>query len=287
MSYFLAVDIGGTKLAAGLVEESGFVKRAKQTPTPTTLDPEKIFLDLIELIEQVLNGSKISPISCGVGCGGPMDLTSELVSPLNIPGWRNFPLRYRLEQVLGMRVFVDNDAKAIALAEGWKGAAQKEKNYIGMVVSTGIGGGIILNGHLLDGNAGNAGHIGHVIVEPNGRMCRCGARGCLEAEASGTSISAIIGKPTKYADLKMIQRSGMLVGRAVASVMNLLDLKLAVVGGSVALGFGEPFFESAQEEINRSACLDYSLNSIIVPPILKDQAPLIGAAAIARRFNSN
>src|SRR5690606_38207858 len=106
----------------------------------------------------------------------------------------------------------------------------------------GVGGGIVLEGRLLDGAAGNAGHIGHLIVEPAGRTCPCGAQGCLEAEASGTAIAARTGRPAAEAPLEERRRAGRLVGRAVASVANLLDLRLAVVAGSVALGFGPPFF---------------------------------------------
>src|SRR3546814_12132400 len=119
----------------------------------------------------------------------------ETVSPLNIGGWRGFPLRGRLVEELGIEVRIDNDAKALALGEGWRGAARGVDSYVAMVVSTGVGGGIVLDGRLLDGAAGNAGHIGHVIVETAGRWCGCGARDCLEAEASGSAIAARIGTP--------------------------------------------------------------------------------------------
>ena len=164
------------------------------------------------------------------------------VSPLNIPVWREFPLRDRLAEVTGLPVVVDNDAKALALGEGWRGAAQGESDFLAMVVSTGVGGGIVLDGRLLHGAEGNAGHIGHVIVEPDGRRCACGARGCLEAEASGTAIAATTGRPATEAGPEVRARTGRLVGRAVASVANLLDLGLACVAGSVALGFGADFF---------------------------------------------
>src|SRR6476619_3075784 len=122
-----------------------------------------------------------------------------------------------------------------------------------MVVSTGVGGGIVLDGRLLDGAEGNAGHIGHVIVEPGGMLCACGARGCLEAEASGTAIRAATRFSPADAPPEVRQRTGRLVGRAVASVANLLDLRLAVVAGSVALGYGDAFFDAAQAALDRSA----------------------------------
>src|ERR671916_1504560 len=162
---------------------------------------------------------------------GPGAWSGGGVSPLNIPAWRGFPLRSRLAAATGLPTTVDNDAKALALGEGWVGAASGARDYIAMVVSTGVGGGIVLDGRLLDGAGGNAGHIGHVIVEPDGRICGCGARGCLEAEASGTGIRAATGAVPADAPDEVRRRTGTLVGRAVASVVNLLDLRLAVVAG--------------------------------------------------------
>jgi glucokinase len=212
-----------------------------------------------------------------------MSAGGEDVSPLNIPAWRRFPLRSRLAEATGLPTFVDNDAKALALGEGWRGAAAGERNFIAMVVSTGVGGGIVLDGRLLDGAGGNAGHIGHVIVEPGGRRCECGAQGCLEAEASGTSIAAITGRPAVEAGPEVVERTGRLVGRAVASVANLLDLSLAVAGGSVALGFGEPFFAAAQAELSARARLDFSRQARIVPVGLGPSGPLVGAGAVGWR----
>ena len=157
------------------------------------------------------------------------------------------------------------------------------RDFIAMVVSTGVGGGIVLDGRLLDGAAGNAGHIGHVIVEPDGRLCGCGARGCLEAEASGTGIRAATGatRPRPARDVR--RRTGTLVGRAVASVANLLDLRLAVVAGSVALGYGDPFFAAAQDEVDARCRLEFARGARIVPAGLGDEGPLVGAAAVGWR----
>ena len=179
--------------------------------------------------------------------------------------------------------FVDNDAKALALGEGWVGAAKGCDDFIAMVVSTGVGGGIVLDGRLLNGRLGNAGHIGHVIVVPDGRDCACGGRGCLEAEASGTAIEAVTGRPARDARPEVVDRAGTLVGRAIASVVNLLDLRLAVVSGSVALGFGEPFFHAAQSEMDRLCRLDFARGAQVVPGGLGDRGPLIGAARVGLR----
>jgi glucokinase len=205
------------------------------------------------------------------------------VSPLNIAGWRGFPLRSRLVAELGLPVHVDNDAKALALGEGWIGAAAGERDFIALVVSTGVGGGIVLDGRLLDGADGNAGHLGHVIVEPEGRSCACGSRGCLEAEASGTAIAARTGRPASEADDEERARAGRLLGRALASVAALLDLRLAVAAGSVALGSGAVFFDAAQAELDRSARIEFARGTRIVPAGLGADGPLVGAAAVALR----
>jgi glucokinase len=278
----LAVDIGGTKLAVGIVDESGRLTDRVQVPTPQTEDPEAVFGALLGLVDR-LAVAPAGAVVCGVGSGGPMSRDGDEVSPVHIPAWRRFPLRRRLATATGLPTFVDNDAKAVALGEGWVGAAAGCDAFIGMVVSTGVGGGIVLDGRLLGGRAGNAGHIGHVIVEPEGRPCFCGGRGCLEAEASGRAIEVITGRPAAEAGPEVVARTGMLVGRAVASVANLLDLGLAVAAGSVALGFGEPFFGAAQAEIDARARLDFARGTRIVPAALGSAAPLIGAAAVGVR----
>jgi glucokinase len=274
----IAVDVGGTKLAAGVVRGDGTLVARLETPTPADADAETIFDALRALVDRI---QAPDALAVGVGCGGPMDAHGEHVSPLNIHGWRGFPLRARLAAHTKLPVWVDNDAKALALGEGWTGAARGARNYVAMVVSTGVGGGIVLDGRLLDGATGNAGHIGHVIVEPGGRECGCGARGCLEAEASGSAIARFTGASPADAPQELRARTGMLVGRAVASVANLLDLPLAVVSGSVALGYGEPFFAAAQRELDASCRLDYSLGTRIVPGALGPDGPLIGAAKVA------
>jgi glucokinase len=274
----IAVDVGGTKLSAGLVHDNGTLAARVDAPTPRESDAEALFATLAGLLAAV---DTAGAAAVGVGCGGPMDAHGEHVSPLNIPAWRAFPLRARLVAHTGLPVWVDNDAKALALGEGWCGAARGERDYVGMVVSTGVGGGIVLDGRLLDGAAGNAGHIGHVIVEPDGRPCACGARGCLEAEASGSAIARITGAPAADAPPEVRERTGTLVGRAVASVANLLDLPLAVVSGSVALGYGEPFFAAAQRELDASCRLEFSRGTRIVPGALGADGPLIGAAKVA------
>ncbi|MFM7062619.1 MAG: ROK family protein [Actinomycetes bacterium] len=218
-SDLLALDVGGTKLAAAVVGPDGTVRGAAQRPTADAGrgdDPEALLAVVTGLLDEVRSSTGATPVALGVGCGGPMTPGGATVSPLNIPAWRRFPLRDRLAAHTGLPTWVDNDAKALALGEGWAGAARGCTDYLAMVVSTGVGGGIVLDGRLLDGAASNAGHVGHVVVDPLGRVCPCGTRGCLEAECSGTAIARITGRPAAEAPPEVRVRTGRLVGRAVA-----------------------------------------------------------------------
>lgn len=278
----LAIDIGGTKLEVGLVDDEGSVLARSRRPTPRIDSGEALFGVLISLVDDVsAAGGGFGRV--GVGCGGPMSLVDGMVSPLNIPAWRDFPLRLRLADHLGRPVHLDNDAKALALGEGWRGAARGESDFVALVVSTGVGGGIVSGGRLLDGASGNAGHIGHVFVADGTSPWDEHPAGLLESEASGTAIALRSGVPAADASPEVVARTGELVGRGVASVANLLDLRLAVVAGSVALGFGAPFFAAAQAEIDRLCRLDFSVGTRIVPAGLGADGPLVGAAAVALR----
>ncbi len=280
MDSALAIDIGGTKMEVAVVDESGDLCQRGRAPSTGVVDERDLFGRLVALIKNVdLEGVAV----CGVGCGGPMRAGGATVSPLNIEVWREFPLLSMLRETTGLTTVIDNDAKALALGEGWLGAARGERNYIAMVVSTGVGGGIVLDGRLLDGADGNAGHIGHVVVEPRGTELPGHVRGVLEAESSGTAIAFRTGRPAAEADAGEIERAGTLVGRAIGSVANLLDLRLAVLAGSVALGFGEPFFRAAQAEVDRVAQLDHSRGAVVVPSGLRSDGPLIGAGAVGFR----
>jgi glucokinase len=275
---YLAIDIGGTKLAAGIVDERGNLLVRDRIATP----PREVWPALARLIRRVVAASPSAPVACGVGCGGPMDPLDGTVSPLHIPTWRHFPLHGEVNELTQLPTAVDNDAKALALGEAWCGAALGVADFVGMVLGTGVGGGIVSGGRLLQGRLGNAGHVGHIVVEPDGRPCSCGGSGCLEAYCSGPAIEAETGRPPQRASQAIIERTGMLVGRALASLGAIVDLRLAVVGGSVALGFGEPFFAAAQREVSQRARLSFSAGFEVRPAGLGAAAPLIGAAALAR-----
>ena len=277
MEDILAVDVGATKLAVARVTSAGVIKKRASTPTQSS-NGEELFRKLLSLSEEVLEGIEVE--GCGVGSAGPMTDNGEEISPLNIPQWRSFPLRAKLSEALGVSVALDNDAKAIALGEGWVGAASGKENYLAMVVSTGIGGGFVIDGKLLDGDMGNAGHIGHINVEPGGPLCACGSSGCLEAVASGGAIEKEIGRPAEKAPEEVKIRCGYFVGKAISIAVNLLNVPTVLIGGSVALGFGPVFLEQVRSTAESFCGLDFTKNLQIDFTSLKDEAPLIGAAAV-------
>jgi glucokinase len=276
---YLAIDVGGTKLAVGIVADTGEVLVRDRVATPA----RDVWPALSRVVLRVLAAAPSPPAAVGIGCGGPMQPTARTVSPLHIPGWKDFPLADEVEALTQLPAVLDNNAKAVALGEAWCGAAQGVRDFVAVVMGAGLGGGIISGGRLLDGRLGNAGHIGHMVVEPEGRPCMCGGRGCLEAYCSGIAIEEETGRPPQRAPQAIVERTGLLTGRALASLGALCDLKLAVVGGSVALGFGEPFFSAAQIELDQRARLGFTQGFRVIPAGLGQSAALVGAAALARR----
>lgn len=286
----LAVDIGGTKLAAAVVQDDGVLVSRAQLPTPAG-DSERLWATLEQVCLQALAGAG-EPTVDGVGAGasGPMRWPEGSIAPLNIPGWRSgFPLRARLSDRFGA-TRLHNDAICVAVGEHWLGAGMGFDHMLGMVVSTGVGGGLILGGRLVDGARGNAGHIGHVMVEPDGPRCGCGASGCLEAVARGPAIAQRSGTATAadaadraragdVAASAAYERAGVALGRAVGSVAAVCDLEVVVVGGGVSRS-GDLLFAPAREELSRRARLDFLADLQIVPAALGGDAGLVGAAAL-------
>jgi glucokinase len=257
------------------------VLRSASAPTPRGPDPEEVFAALCSAVEQV-DHSGVRAI--GIGSAGPMSAGGGTVSPLNIPGWVDYPLLARTSMTYGLPTVVDGDAKALAVGEGWKGAGVDVGSFLAMVVSTGVGGGLVVDGRLLDGSSGNAGHVGHVVVVPEGAACACGGAGCLEAEISGTAIARRTGAPAAEAGLEEVERAGRLLGLGLASVVNLLDLSRVLVGGGVALGFGEPFFRAANAALHEHARMGHTAGCTVEPVGLGPDGPLVGAAGLAWRM---
>jgi glucokinase len=303
MAVVLALDIGGTKLAAAVVDDAGRMLGRGRVPSPTGTDPEPLYEALVACAAAALRGADVLPGDLGgigVAAPGPMVWPSGEVSPLNMPAWRGFPLRKRLaEEFAGDRVLVHNDAVALTAGEHWKGAGSGTANLLGMTVSTGVGGGLILDGHLNHGASGNAGHVGHVVVEPDGPACACGGHGCLEAVASGPNTvrhaldegwrpgpgvvadgvalaaAAAAGDPVA---LRNVARAGRAVGTAIASCASLLDLEVAAIVGGFSQS-GPPFWEPLQQAFAAHAGFPFAAACRVVPGQLGEAAGLLGAAA--------
>jgi len=272
----LALDIGGTKAEAAVVAHDGTVLRRQRVDVPAA--GADLFEAIGAMLASVRSGVEVDRL--GVACAGPMARGGKWVSPLNIPAWREFALRERLQEATGLRVAIEGDVRALALGEGVFGSAVGERNYASMVVSTGVGGALVLDGSLLDGDSGNAGHLGHLNVVPDGRRCSCGSFGCLEAEASGWAIKEITGRDPVHASAEIRSRTAQLVGRAVGTLASVLDFNHCYIAGSVALGFGEPFFTEATAAARAVATMHYSTGLTILPSGLGSDGPLLGAAVV-------
>lgn len=294
----LAVDVGGTKLAAARVREDGTVQVRAQRPTPVTSDGDEIWAVLLSLVDDVTGGEL--PDRVGVGCGGPMHWPAGEVSPLNIPGWRDFPLRQRLrDRYPDAPVRVHNDAVAMAVGEHWKGAGREARHMLGVVVSTGVGGGLVLDDRTVNGSSGNAGHVGHVVVDPDGPPCACGGQGCLEAIARGPAVVAwakehgwtepaggapgqALAESARGGDpvaLAAFTRAGRALGIALASVAALLDLDVIVVGGGLA-NAGALLVGPTLVAFERHAAMEFTRRCRVTVGELGDDAGLVGAAAL-------
>jgi glucokinase len=290
----LAIDVGGTKMAAALVEPGGRVGAYERIVTPQAphVDSDGLWRTLLALIEK-LPAERLAGV--GVGCGGPMSWPSGEVSPLNMPSWRAFPLRERLSELFpGLPVRVHNDAVAVAVGEHWRGAGRGRPNVLGMVVSTGVGGGLILGDRIINGKSGNAGHIGHVIVDPDGPACECGGRGCLEAIARGPGLSAWAreqgwtgetGKELAHdaarghpVAVRAMNRAGWALGVAIASATHLCDLDVVAVGGGLSQA-GPLLFRPLEDTFRAHAQMDFAREVRVVPAALGQMAGLVGAAA--------
>lgn len=300
----LAIDIGGTKMAAAVVTAEGTILVEQQTPTRAE-SADALFQRLLDICERALSETGTSPEELrgiGVGCGGPMRFPEGVVSPLNIPLWRELPLRERLAQRFGRPTIVDNDAKAYALGERWIGGGQGARALLGIVVSTGVGGGFVVDGRLLHGAHGNAGHIGHVSVSAGGPRCACGARGCVEAIASGPSmvrrarrIAARQGQrlPADYTAedlardarggdqraLGLFREAGSALGQGIAAAASLVDLDRVIVGGGVSR-VADLFWPDLLDALNRTARLDFTRDLDVRVSELRVSASLAGAAAL-------
>jgi glucokinase len=275
----LALDIGGTKVDIAVVSDAGEISARARIDVPAT--GASLFDAMAVLISDRVAKHDITAV--GVACAGPMTRGGEAVSPINIPQWRDFALAASLRNCAQRPVFIEGDVRALALAEGRFGAARDLAHNASLVVSTGVGGALVLDGRLLDGASGNSGHLGHVTVVPNGNECSCGARGCLEAEVSGWALRKYLGVAPEDANDDIRRRVATLVGSAIGTLAGVLDFTQCFVGGSVALGYGAPFFDVATASARAHVGLDFARDVTIQPTGLGADGSLLGAAMVAWR----
>jgi glucokinase len=292
----LALDVGGTKIAVGLVDADGTLLHHAQEPTPDG-DADAVWAVAEGLIADALRkGGDV--VGTGIACAGPIDLASGTVSPINIVEWQRFPIVERVATATGGPVRLGGDGICMALGEWWRGAGRGADFLLGMVVSTGIGGGLVLDGAPYDGRTGNAGHVGHVVVEPTGAPCTCGGHGCVETVASGPHMAqwarengwnapreadakeladaANEGNPVA---LQAFRRGARAVAATIASVAAVCDLDLVVIGGGVAKS-GALLFDPLREALAGYAGLAFLRELRVVPAELGGDAGLVGAAKL-------
>jgi glucokinase len=259
----IGVDIGGTKIAAALVDPGGQVKVRRQSPTPVERGAEAILAVVVELVE-ALRATQSEIIAVGVGSAGQVDSESGVVVDANenLPGFRGLALREYLQSALHLPVVVDNDVKAAALAEARLGAGRGSQQMLLVMVGTGIGGAFIINGQVYRGAANIAGEIGHLPFMPvEGRRCPCGRSGCIEAYASGRAISdsymqsshsdhiidvRTIAEQARTGDelaRSVLNQAGYALGLTLGGLLNTLNPDTLVLGGGV-LQVEELFLDS-------------------------------------------
>jgi glucokinase len=305
---YAALDIGGTKIAGALVDGRGTVVHRAELPTPARESTQRMARTVDAVIDTLSATEAWGTVrGVGIASAGPVDTVTGTVSPVNIPAWRDFPLvesvRAHPMLVAGLEPVLLGDAVAMAAAEHWLGAARGVANALCMVVSTGVGGGYVLDGRLHPGPSGNAGHIGHISVDFDGPPCACGAHGCVEGYASGTAIAryavqrgwspqpgsqpsaAAVAASAREGDeraLAAYDRSARALAAAIAGSAALLEIEVAVIGGGVAQA-GETLFTPLRRHLRAFAALDFVRDLEVRPAALARDAGLIGAAAAARQ----
>ncbi|MES2094002.1 MAG: ROK family protein [Actinomycetota bacterium] len=301
--YALAVDVGGTKVEAALVDPTGVVLAGSRFRAPT--GPERDSDGLSRSVDEVVAlATRALPvgatlIGAGIGSAGPVNEAEGRVSPLNLEAWRGYPLRDQVAAALpDIPVLLRMDGICIALAEHWVGAGRGYDNVMGMIVSTGIGGGLVLHGNTVSGPTGNAGHIGHVEVAGFDDPCLCGGIGCVEAIASGPktvgwarrqgwtgTTGEELGASFRAGDpiaAAAIERSGRAIGQVIASATSLVDLEIVAIGG----GFSQVtpvLFDHMRTAIAKRWQFEFVTKVKVVPSGLSSDGPLIGAAALVFR----
>ena len=296
----LCLDIGGTKIAAGLADPGGALVHTAIRPTPTGVGAEDVWAAVAATIADALRAADGPVAAVGIGSAGPVDQHSGSVNPVNIPSWDGFPLRDRVAAAVpGVPVRLGGDGVCMALGEHWRGAGRGARFLLGMVVSTGVGGGLVLDGVPYTGRTGNAGHVGHMVVEQDGLPCACGGRGCVETVAAGPwlvrwarangwaappaagarELAAAASAGDSVAQ-RAFRRGATALGAMIASVGAVCDLDLVVIGGGV-VNAGPLLFDPLRAALAEYAKLDFLAGLRVVPAELGGEAGLVGAARLA------
>jgi len=314
MRHIIGIDLGGTNIVAGCVAEDGSgIHGVRSVPTGAEQGPDAVVERIISTAQESLEEARravpgLKPIGVGIGAPGPLDTRAGIVLLTPNLGWVNMPLRDRVTKGLQLPTALDNDANCAVLGEWWQGAARGTRCAIGMTIGTGIGGGIILDGKLYHGASDIAGEVGHMTIDANGRRCKCGNYGCLEAYASGPNIAlraveaiesgAVSSLPSyvggdlrkvtaqtvyeaAHADddlaLEVVRDTAKFLGAGVANLMNLFNPEAVVICGGVTLA-GPSLFEPLQREVSRRAFKPAVKVCRIVPGALPGTAGVFGAA---------
>jgi glucokinase len=311
----IGIDLGGTKISTALVDSDGKIIAQDYRETLAAEGPDTVIERMLDAARDVIANAGASPsqvAAVGIGAPGPLDIKAGIViSPPNLPGWDRIPLKQIIEDGLGITAFLENDANAAALGEHRFGAGRGAEHVIYVTVSTGIGGGLILDGKLYHGANGMAGEIGHMTIIPDGPRCNCGNYGCVESLASGTAIArqarkrVIYGVPTLIADLaqgdpdlitaKMVTEAATQgdteaqeiiaeamehLGIAMASLVNAFNPQIIVIGGGLT-HIGEQLFEPVRRVVAQRAFSAAAEVVQVVPAELGDDVGVLGAAAVA------
>ncbi|MEU7486100.1 ROK family protein [Streptomyces sp. NPDC042319] len=304
-----ALDIGGTKIAGALVDDRGRLLVRATRPTPAQEDGAAVMRAVAAVLDELTAAPEWSRTSVvGIGSAGPVDAQAGTVSPVNIPGWRDFPLVAGVRERTGdLPVVLVGDGVAMTAAEHWQGAARGHRNALCMVVSTGVGGGLVLNGRPHPGPTGNAGHIGHISVDLDGDPCPCGGRGCVERIASGPNIArralaegwrpgpdgdataAAVAAAARAGDavaLRSFARAAQALAAGIAATATLVEIEIAVIGGGVA-GAGDVLFAPLRRALREYATLSFARDITVVPAQMGTDAGVVGAAAAAQQYRED
>jgi glucokinase len=275
----LAVAVDAGRLSAGLVDARGHVLVRDRVSTPT----RSVWRSLEQLLLRVLAarpGDVGEPVAVGVSCIGPVDVVAGSVSPFAIAPWSSFGLREHVAELTGLPVTLDTAAGAALLAERRSGDLVGVDSAMLVLCDHTVESAAVVAGERVSGAHGNAGSLAHLTVEPTGLRCRCGAAGCLDAYASASALESEMNRPLRRATPSTIERTGIMLGRAIASASAVFDVTRFAIGGVVVDTFGDPLIDAMQRELALRSRLEH-LDGLVVEETSTYISPLVAAAAVA------